>query len=131
MSPVSENSRLLHFWLICTFSGIRVYHENDFFLIVDGVKESVSTYSIPPGFRLVVNEFFYVFAKVRILPQLRVDVFEKFSFYSYLSTAKVLPEGFLELVCFKYLEVTRQIPPSFFQRRGGLPSVFPTTPCLT
>jgi len=116
--------------LIGAFSGIRVYHENDFSLIVDGVKETVSAYSIPPGFRLVVNEFFYVLAKVRIPPQLRVDVLEKFSFYSYLPTAKILPEGFLKLVCFKYFEVTRQISPLFFQRRGGLPSVFPTTLCL-
>jgi len=43
------------------------YHKNYFALVINLIEKPVAAYSITPGIRIIVYQFFYVFAKMGIL----------------------------------------------------------------
>jgi len=53
--------------LPCVVEEINRYHKNYFVFVIDLIEKSVIAYSIAPGIRIIVYEFFYVFAKIGIL----------------------------------------------------------------
>jgi len=53
--------------LVSILAIINRYHKDYFVLAINLVEKSVAAYSITPGIRFIVDEFFYVFAEIGIL----------------------------------------------------------------
>jgi len=58
---------LLATFLVSILAIINSYHKDYLVLVIDLIKKSVAAYSIAPGIRIIVYEFFYVFAEIGIL----------------------------------------------------------------
>ena len=100
-------SGFVGFGLVSAFTVIGTYHENDFFMIIDCVKEPKITDAVTPRFRLIVLKLFDILTKVRVLRQLRIDVAFKLGSNLCLLPSKVLFQILFKLVCFKDLKVTQ------------------------
>lgn len=69
-------------------------HKNHLFMFVNGIEESIVAYPVTPGLRSVTFKLFYVFAKIWLLFQLRIDVGGKFCPDAFLLATEVLVEIF-------------------------------------
>ena len=63
---------------IAVLAGISSEHIDDALFCVDFIEETITTNSVPPRLRLVVLQFLNVLSKMRIVPELRVDVLPEF-----------------------------------------------------
>lgn len=60
---------------IAVLAGIGSQHIYDALFFVDFVKETITADPVPPGLRLVILQFFNVFSKIGVVPELRIDIF--------------------------------------------------------
>ena len=77
------------FLLIGVFSVVRKNHINNFPLLINVIEITIVSYPIAPGFGVVVNKFFDVFAEERVCLQLRVNVTGELDFDFLIYSAKL------------------------------------------
>jgi len=63
---------------VAVLAGIDRQHIDDVLYCIDFIEKTITANSVPPCLGLVVLQFLYVLSKMRIVPELRVDVLPKF-----------------------------------------------------